>query len=361
MWNGDKMLSTKSHRHASLLRFLALYPVKKFRYFFEILLLDLAVWLLPRLPRPQLMALSRGLGWLAYWLDKRGRTTALDNLRCAFGDQYTLAERQRIARGSYQVFARTFVDLFWSPQLTAETWQQHFVLNIADPGAEEKAHQNGAVWVTPHFGNFELISQVWGFRGFPFTVVAQDFKNPAITRLFKKLRELSGHTFISQENAMIKLMKALKAKGHAGLLTDLSIVPGRAAAGIQCFGLWTSVPTLHVELAKRLGLSIITGVCRPLPDNRYEACLFEAIEPTKADDTREMTQRIWDRFEQEIRLHPECWLWMYKHWRYRPVGQLGVPHPDYPRYSNYSTSLAAMIPPELLKQDAARAASAAVG
>ena len=313
--------------------------MKKLRYLIEIQLLDLAVWLLPRLPRHLLMVLSRVLGTLAYWLDQRGRSTALENLRCAFGDQYTPAERRRIACGSYQVFARTFVDLFWSPSLTADNWQQHFDVKIADPSAEAKARQNGAVWVTPHFGNFELISQIWGFRGFPFTVVAQDFKNPAITRLFKKLREQSGHTFISQDNAMIKLMKALKRKGHAGLLTDLSIDPGRASALIQCFGLWTCVPTLHVELAKRLGLSIITGVCRPLPDGRYEASLFEAIEPTEADDTREMTQRVWDRFEQEIRKHPECWLWMYKHWRYRPVGRPGVPHPDYPYYSNYSKVL----------------------
>lgn len=326
--------------------------MKKLRFFFETALLETAAWLLPKLPRSWIMALSRGIGTLAYWGDKRGRKTALDNLRSAFGDCHTEAERARIARGSYQVFARTFLDLFWSPKLTADTWQRHFVINIADPGAEEKARQNGAVWVTPHFGNFELISQVWGFRGFPFTVVAQDFKNPAITRIFKRLREQSGHTFISQDNAMIKLMKALKRKGHAGLLTDLNIAPGKAAAAIQCFGLWTCVPTLHVELAKRLGLSIITGVCRPLPDGRYEASIFEAIQPTAEDDTRELTQRVWDHFEKAIREHPECWLWMYKHWRYRPVGVPQTPHPDYPFYSNFSDALVAMIPEALLPRQA---------
>ncbi|MBB5030831.1 LpxL/LpxP family acyltransferase [Prosthecobacter vanneervenii] len=336
--------------------------MKKLRYFFEIQLLELAVWLLPRLPRHLLMSLSRALGTLAFWLDARGRTTALENLRCAFGDKYSPAERRRIACGSYQVFARTFADLFWSPSLTAGTWQPHFDI-IVPPGIEEAARESGAVWVTPHFGNFELISQIWGFRGFPFTVVAQDFKNPSITHLFRRLREQSGHTFISQDNAMIKLMKALKKKGHAGLLTDLSISPGRAAVAIQCFGMWTSVPSLHVELAKRLGLSIITGVCRPLPDGRYEGRLLEVFRPGADDDTREVAQRVWDRFEQEIRQHPECWLWMYKQWRYRPIGEPGVPHPGYPDYSNLSKALIAMVPPELLAKTSgvAQAAHAAVG
>lgn len=324
--------------------------VKKLRHLFETLLLEFAAWITPRLPRRLVMALSRGIGTVAYFADQRGRSTALDNLRCAFGDRYTLAERKRIARSSYQVFARTFLELFWSARLTADTWQPHFDLHPPSPEAETGARQTGAVWVTPHFGNFELISMIWGFRGFPFTVVAQDFKNPAITKIFKRLREQSGHTYISQENAILKLMKALKRQGHAGLLTDLSMVPGRAAAAIQCFGLWASLPTLHVELAKRLGLAIMTGVCRPLPDGRYDVKFFEVIEPKPEDDTREITQRVWNHCEEAIREHPECWLWMYKHWRYRPVGVPEAPHPDYPLYSNYSGELLNMIPESMRPQ-----------
>ncbi|MDZ4404090.1 lysophospholipid acyltransferase family protein [Prosthecobacter sp.] len=321
--------------------------MKKLRYFLETLLTESAAWLLPRLPRSSILGLSRGIGSIAYLADKRGRTTALENLRCAFGDRYTLKEHQRIARGSYQVFARTFLDLFWSSKLTAETWQKYFTIHLAQPEYEAQARETGAVWVTPHFGNFELVSMVWGFRGFKFTIVAQDFKNPTITRVFKRLREHSGHDVIPQENAMLKLMKALKRQGHAGLLTDLNIPPGKAAAAIQCFGLWTCVPTLHVELAKRLGLSIMTGVCRPLDDGGYEVNIYEAIQPKPEDDTRELTQNVWNHFETVIREHPECWMWMYKHWRYRPVGAPGVPHPDYPRYSNLSPALVEMIPAEL--------------
>lgn len=318
--------------------------MKKLRYFFETALIESAAWLLPRLPRGFIIALSRGIGTLAYLGDKRGRLTAVENLRCAFGDQYTMKQRRRIARGSYQVFARTFLDLFWSSRLTKDTWQEFFTIHLPKPEDEEQARRTGAVWVTPHFGNFELVSMVWGFRGFVFTVVAQDFKNPSITRIFKRLREHSGHTVIPQENAMLKLMKALKRQGHAGLLTDLNIVPGKAAAAIQCFGLWTCVPTLHVELAKRLGLSIMTGVCRPLPDGRYDATIFEAIEPRPEEDTRELTQRVWDHFETAIRAHPECWLWMYKHWRFCPKGMTPEQQAAYPSYSHASQRFTSIMP-----------------
>jgi lauroyl/myristoyl acyltransferase len=321
--------------------------VKKLRYFLETALLETVAWILPKVPRSLLMALSRGAGTLAFYLDRGGRQTALENLRCALGDRYDDARRRRIAKGSYQTFARTFLDLFWSAKLTKETWQPFFDIHIPQPQIEERVRETGGVWVTPHFGNFELISMVWGYRGFPFTVVAQDFKNEALTRLFRRLREHSGHTIIPQENAMLKLVKTLKRKGHAGLLTDLNIVPGKAAAAIRCFGLWTCVPTLHVELAKRLGLSIITGVCRPLPNGRYEARLFEVIEPRPEDDTREIAQRVWDDFESVILEHPEGWLWMYKHWRYTPHPKGAGRDPDYPFYSNPSPSFREMLPERL--------------
>ncbi|MBE7498575.1 MAG: lysophospholipid acyltransferase family protein [Verrucomicrobiaceae bacterium] len=321
--------------------------MKKLRYFAETAVIETIAWILPRLPRTVLLALARGLGTAAFYLDKRGRTTALENLRAAFGKQYNEPQRRRIARGSYQTFARTFLDLFWSTRLTQDNWQPFFDIHIPQPEIEEQARRTGGVWVTPHFGNFELVSKVWGFRGFPFTVVAQDFKNPALTRVFKRLREQSGHTIIPQENAMIKLIKTLKRQGHAGLLTDLNIVPGKAAAAIQCFGLWTCVPTLHVELAKRLGLSIITGVCRPLPGGRYEARLFEAIQPKPEDDTRELTQRVWNDFEQSIRDHPECWMWMYKHWRYRPTDDVTWVDPRYPSYANAYEAFMNLIPEEM--------------
>lgn len=317
--------------------------MKKFRHILEASLLAAAVWLVPLLPRRLVVWSSFGLGRLAYLLDKRGRETALENLRCAFGHQYSPAQRRCIARGSYQVFARTFLDLFWSAGLTDESWQQYFTIHLSGPQDEEHARQTGAVWVTPHFGNFELVSMVWGFRGIKFTVVAQDFKNPLITRVFKRLREHSGHDVIPQENAMLRLMKVLKRGGHAGLLTDLNVRPGKTSAAIRCFGMWTCVPTLHVELARRLGLHIMTGVCRPLPEGSYEVRIFEALRPGPEDDVGDLTQRVWDHFEKAIRQHPECWMWMYKHWRYLPAdGPDAEMVRNYPAYANPTPAFAEM-------------------
>ena len=63
-----------------------------------------------------------------------------------------------------------------------------------------------------------------GFLEVPFHVVAQDFRNPMLTEIFK-IREHSGHQVISSNRAVIKLLKTLKRNGNAALLTDLNVKP----------------------------------------------------------------------------------------------------------------------------------------
>lgn len=303
-------------------------------------------WLLPRLPRKVIMVTARGLGSLAYFADSRGRRTARQNLRAAFRGELSEPEVRRITRGSYQTFARTFLDLFWSSKLTADNWPRYVGIRHDAEAAEIKARETGALWVTPHFGNFELASLFWGFRDFHFTVVTQDFKNPALTAIFQRLRAHSGHTVITQQGAMLRLMKTLKRQGHAALLTDLNVTPGRSATVIECFGLKTCVTALHVQIAQRLGLSIMPGVSLPLPNGNYEVHIFDAIQPAPDAPEAQIAQQVWDHFERAIREHPECWMWMYKHWRYIPSLERD---PAYPAYANPSRLFLDLVNAERLR------------
>ena len=57
------------------------------------------------------------------------------------------------------------------------------------------------------------------------------------------------------------------------------------------------------------------------------------IEFSAGASLQEMAQACWDQFEPIVRRNPGPWLWMYKHWRYRPVAaNLAA----YPFYANVS-------------------------
>ncbi|NOX98181.1 MAG: lysophospholipid acyltransferase family protein [Verrucomicrobia bacterium] len=308
-------------------------PLKQLRYRIEWLAIKLMSVIVPLLPRRGILWLANALGCVAFRFDAEGRRTALANLASVFGETHSEEQRREIAKQAYRDFARTMLDQFWSSRLNAENYLNYVEIETEDPEAIDRARNNGAIWVTPHYGNFEWTSLVMGFRGFPFTVVAQDFKNPLLTDLFNANREVSGHRVIPQSGAMLRLFKNLKAGGHAAFLTDLTIKPGRNATIIDCFGLKTCVTTMHAGLQQKLQLPIIPGFTTPLPNGKYQ---LNILAPLKLDDgasDQEIVQACWDAFEAHIRKNPSPWLWMYKHWRYIPE-ESGENYPPYARVSS---------------------------
>lgn len=315
--------------------------MKKIRLVIETSLIHFATWLLPKLSRRTVLILSNGVGTLAYWIDYRGRATAHENLRVAFAREHITPDQvRRIAQASYRTFARTFLDLFSTIKMTREEAASQVHIHWEDPNAETIAKERGAIFVTAHFGSFEMVSLAMGFRGFSWGVVAQDFKNPAITDVFTQLRARSGHYIIPREGAMLRVVKELKRKGSIGLLSDLTIPPNQTAAAIECFGLKTCVTTLHTNLAQRLSVPVVQGVCLAQSDGTYRVDVRAAIEASAYPSSKAMAQEVWNWFEQRIRTTPEAWMWMYKHWRYLPETGADA---RYPAYANVNKQFHQMV------------------
>ncbi len=304
---------------------------KRFRYRLEWLALSFLAFSIPLLPRRAAHGLANTLGLIGYHADYRGRRTARENLRAVYRNEKTEEEVVAIVKGAFKNFARTVIDQFWSRRLNEDNYEKYCDIQIDDPEALEKVRETGAIWVTPHYSNFEWIALMMGFRNYHFTIVAQDFKNPHLTKIFRDNREISGHEVISSNRALIRLLKGLKAKGNAAFLTDLNIKPSKAATSIECFGFKTCVTAIHAVLTKRTGLPVIPGICIPKPDGTY---LMRGLPPMTFPENateQEITQACWDQFEPFIRENPEPWLWMYKHWRYLPKGEDAAKYPNYSR------------------------------
>jgi len=273
------------------------------------------------------------LGSAAFFLDRKGRAIALENIECAFGDRFDSAQRRKIACASYRNFARTMFDLFWSPSLTPENYSSHVHMSGFEEIRDRLARESrGAVFMCVHQGNWEWANIAVGFFGLDTAVVAEKFKNPSLTALFSGLRQISGQQIIPQENSLLRLLKVIKRRGHAGMLIDLSLRPTQAATVIEGFGMEMCVPLLHAVLAERGGALLIPVEIEPLPDGTVRVIAHSEVEWPKGATLREIAQRCWDRFEPMIAARPGDYLWPYKHFRYRPDD---ATH-QYPRYANHS-------------------------
>jgi KDO2-lipid IV(A) lauroyltransferase len=304
---------------------------KRIRYRLEWLGLLLVTKLIPLCSRRLCYHLARTAGALLSLLDRHRSHVALSNLEVAFGDRFSPDERRKIARESFQHFARIMIDLLWSPRLT----QQNFSRYIEWQNVEETAHGTGkersVIIACYHYGNFEWLSLASGFLDLKGTIISQEFKNSLLDPIFKKLREQSGHELIPRERGIIRLYKVLRRKGRTALLVDLTVPPAQGGVAIDCFGLKTSVTSAHAWLHEQTGVPIIPAHCEPLPGGRYRLIFHPKIERTTNMTHQQIAQACWNSFEPYVRKNPAPWLWMYKHWRYRPA----KPDRPYPFYANF--------------------------
>lgn len=293
--------------------------------------LRLGGWALRLLPYSWLRFIADQLGRLAWLIDGRGRATSHANLHSVFGDRFSEHEKSRISRRSYQHFARTMLDLFWSPNLTPDLLKK---LSVTE-GLDQPFHRDPAqpiIYVCLHSSNFEWLSQNLAYRVRPAIVVTQQLKNPLLGGIFDQLRSSTGHRIIPQERAMMRMLRHLKSGGVFCMVVDLNLDPSEASVIVDEFdGLKTCVTKMHAALALHTGALIVPAECRVDPDGTYRMIYHPPIDYPPDATVEHITQRCWDALQPFVVEQPEYWLWSYKHWRFKPsTGDAS----RYPAYAN---------------------------
>ncbi len=313
---------------------------KSFRYRLEVWGVKFLASVIPRLPRPFAYHLGKTLGAWACALDRHGRNVALENLAAAFGDTYSAAQREEITRQSYQHFAGTMVDLFWSPRLNAENFRRLIEFEGLDEFERTVGRRNPHIFACYHYGDFELLSLACGWVGITPHIITQEFKNRALDSIFNQLRTRSGHTIVPRDGGIVRLYKALRRGGSVAILVDLALQLHQPTVVIDCFGLRTSVTFAHAWLAEKTGAPIVPAHAVPLPGGRARVVFQPKLEIPPGASHREVAQLCWNRFEPIVRRDPAPWMWMYKYWRYLP-SQPAKPYPAYARISAKFDALSA--------------------
>lgn len=299
----------------------------------ETFLFRLATAIVPLLPRALVVLFARMAGNATYFLGARERTVGLANLDVVFGDTKTAAEKRKILKQSLCTFTLTMTDIFWFSRGTEKRLlkYQRFVPEHG-PYFEKRAH----IIITAHTGNWELIGLESGLLGIDVSSVAAVTKNPAVDILLNKLRERTGMTVIPREGAMRTLVARLRNNGKTAFVLDQNTPEKEGGIWVDFLGMPTPVSPAPAYLAYRTGTDIIFAFSQPTREGIYEAHTGPVITPPPFDKendqgaiVQDLTQQIMDVVSEQIRTHPESWLWSYKHWRNPKPGTDPARYPTY--------------------------------
>src|SRR5271157_3610208 len=129
--------------------------------------------------------LARGVGALlaavGYWLWPRLRRVGLFNLRLAF-PEWTERQRRRVIYGLFQNFGRMLADYAHFPRWNRDNIENLIIYDGFENYAHAQSQGRGVLFLTAHFGNWELGSFAHGLYGYPCHFVVREMDNPLIDR-----------------------------------------------------------------------------------------------------------------------------------------------------------------------------------
>ena len=278
----------------------------------------LAETLAARVPKWDLAtatARGKGLGRLAYRLDRRHRDTALSNLRRAYPDR-DQTWHERTAQASFEQMGRTALELLWSPRLVDHPVEQ--VIRPDDSMAlfeETLRAGNGAILAGAHYGNWELVGVALAKLGVPLVSIARPLDKPWLDQLITGLRTSTGARVLPKHNAFRPALRALREGSVLAILADQNTLAPEALF-VPYFDRLAATTPAVAQFHLHSDAPILPMFAVPY-DDHYRLAIDPPVE-TSASEHDDAVLEITARIEHYVRACPEAWLWMHDRWRERP-------------------------------------------
>ncbi len=176
------------------------------------------------LPRRLSRAFAVGIALAVYLLHVRLRRVGMRNLALAFPDK-SQAERKRILRAEFTSLGRQLAEICQFPKYKLSNVDQVVVYDGLENYERAYARGKGVLFLTAHFGGWELSAFAHSLHGHWLHVVMRPMDNPYLDRLIQSYRTMHGNKTVAKDDFVRGLLGAMKAGETVGILMDTNMTP----------------------------------------------------------------------------------------------------------------------------------------
>lgn len=275
------------------------------------------------LPRGVARPACAMLAALCFWFWPRLRRIGLWNLQLAY-PQWNERQRRRTVWSSFQNLGRMLADFAYFPRLNRANIERLIVYDGFEHYENARRRGKGVLFLTAHFGAWELGSFAHGVYGHPVNFVARKLDNPRVDALITRYRCMSGAKPIDKAEFARGALRALKQNEAVGILMDQNMMPSEGIF-VDFFDRPASTAVSPARIAQKTGAAIVLGLVIWDEKLGKHRLTFEPVEwitrPDPAEEAALNTANFASVLERRIREHPDQWLWMHRRWKTRPHGE----------------------------------------
>ncbi len=283
--------------------------------------------ILSLLPRWLSRAVAIALAWLVYLLHLRLRWVGMRNLALAFPGQ-SRRQHARILRGEFTSLGRQLAEVCQFPRYTRENVSRVVVYDGFENYERAFARGQGVLFLTAHFGGWELSAFVHSLHGHCMHVVVRPLDNAYLDRLITRYRCMHGNATVSKDNFVRGLLAAMKAGEVVGILMDTNMTPPQGIF-VNFFGVPACTASGLARIALRTDAAVVPTftIWDPVLRKyrlRFDPALTLIRSGDDEADIAANTQLFTKVIEDYVRRYPAQWLWVHRRWKTRPLGEPGL-------------------------------------
>ncbi|WP_300392091.1 lysophospholipid acyltransferase family protein [Henriciella sp.] len=240
--------------------------------------------------------------------------TVKRNLRLAF-PEWDEDKIEQTAKAAWESVGRTAGELPHLPKIHPYEGDRVEVVNAERLDAVEAAGK-GAVFISGHFANWEVMAAVICRRPVDCLVTYRALNNPHIDRRINKVRHDYGIGVLAPKGLGTReLMRALSKGRSVALMNDQKFNQGLA---VPFFGHDAMTAPGPARLAVKYGVPIIPVSTVRTGPARFRVTIHDPIasaEGLKGDEAVEdCVKKITAFIEAEVRANPGQWFWQHRRW-----------------------------------------------
>lgn len=252
------------------------------------------------------------MGRLTFNLAKGRRKVVMGNLAHVLGVDADAPVIQELAVQVFQNQIKNYFDLFRLPSMDDRQIEGMIRLEGYQHLPKALNAGKGAIMITAHFGNLEVVGQILMIHGHKVTTPAEHLKPERLFRYICDLRESKGMRMIPVDGPMLDIFRALRRNEIVGLVADRDLNDGGVV--VDFFGSPARMPSGYVELALRTGAPILVAHTLRLHDNSYRGAILPPVELQMDGGIEENLRRVLADVEGFIGQHPEQWVMFEPVW-----------------------------------------------
>ena len=273
-------------------------------------------------PRSWSLLTARTVGTIFARVSKR-RHLAYQNLRAAFGEEKSPQELRRIVRECYANLAMSMAEFLLMPYLNKNYFKTNVRHESSDLAYLEEVHRSGRgmIFLTGHFGNWELSSMLVRVNNFEMDILVRSQKHPRSDDYLNNLRSSWGARVITRGMNTRELIRNLKNGGVAGILADQDA--GKNGVWAPLFNRLSSCPRGVGNFAHRTGSAVIPIFLVREDMDKHRAFIGREISYSSDASAEAVEEKIMQGFCRELekmaRAYPSQWLWAHRRWKSTPT------------------------------------------